>query len=86
MFESKREKDYGYEYPIKAIRYEEIEINVRKMREDELPPNSGTWYCEINGTMYQEGEKDFRIINQPPKYPINNLLWKKKYGRRKRTI
>ena len=58
-----REKDYGYEYPIKAIRYEALEINVRKMRDDELLPNSGIWYCEVNGTMYKDGEKNFRIIN-----------------------
>ena len=59
------EKDYGYEYPFKAIRYNDENwiINVRKMREDELPENSGTWYCEVNGTMYKEGEKDFEIIN-----------------------
>ena len=62
MEEPKREKDYGYEYPIKALRYKEIEINVRKMREDELPEGCGTFYCEKNGTMYKEGEKDFKLL------------------------
>jgi hypothetical protein len=64
MFEAKCEKDYNYEYPIKAIRFNEFEISVRKMREDELPAsNTTTYYCDVNGVMYEEGEKNFKIIN-----------------------
>lgn len=58
-----REIDYNYEYPIKAIRYKDWEINVRKMRKDEMPDNGVTYYVEQNGAIYQEGEKDFELIN-----------------------
>jgi len=57
-----REIDYKYEYPIKARRYN-WEINVRKMREDEMPLDGITYYCDVYGTIYQEGEKDFKITN-----------------------
>ncbi len=57
-----REKDYGYEYPIRAIRYNDWEINVRKMREDEMPDDGITYYVEENGTIYVEGEKDFKLL------------------------
>lgn len=59
------EKDYGYEYPFKAIRYNDENwiINVRKMREDEMPEDGITYYCDIDGTIYSEEEKDFKIIN-----------------------
>lgn len=58
-----REEDYGYEYPIKAIRYKEWEINVRKMREDEMPIDGCVYYCDKNGTTYKEGEDDFELTN-----------------------
>lgn len=58
-----REKDYGYSYPIKAIRFKDWEINVRKMRKDEMPDNGITYYCEENGTIYKEGEDNFQLIN-----------------------
>jgi hypothetical protein len=57
---TKREKDYGHEYPIKAFRYN-WEINVRKMRKDEMPDDGINYYCEENGTIYIEGEKNFRL-------------------------
>lgn len=59
------EKDYGYEYPIKALRYKEIEVNVREMRKDEMPDDSAhiTYYCDENATIYEAGEKDFEIID-----------------------
>lgn len=56
------EEDYGYEYPIKALMYGSIEIDVRKMRKDEMPEDGITYYCAINGTIYKEGEKDFQIL------------------------
>ena len=59
----KREEDYGYEYPLKALRFGEIEIDVREMRKDEMPEEFRhiTFYCEINGTIYEEGEEDFEL-------------------------
>lgn len=57
-----REIDYGYEYPIKAKRYGEFEIDVREMRKDEMPEDGETYYCEQNGSIYWKGEKDFEII------------------------
>jgi len=56
-----KEKDYGYEYPIKAIRFNCWEISVRKMRKDEMPNDGNTYYAEENGTIYQEGDKDFQL-------------------------
>ena len=56
-----REEDYGYEYPIKATRFNKWEINVRKMRKDEMPDDGNTYFVEVNGTIYQEGEKDFEL-------------------------
>ena len=55
-----REEDYNYNYPIKAKRFN-FEINVRKMREDEMPDDE-IYYCDIDGTIYQEGEADFKVI------------------------
>lgn len=59
-----REKDYGYQYPIKALRFEKIELDVREMRKDEMPEAEylNTFYCDIDGTIYQQGEEDFEII------------------------
>jgi len=57
-----REIDYNYEYPLNALRYNEIEIRVRKMRTDEMPEDGITYYCEVNGSIYWEGEPDFKII------------------------
>jgi len=31
------------------------------MREDEMP-NDEIYYCDIDGTIYQEGEADFKVI------------------------
>lgn len=56
------EKDYNYEYPIKAIRHGEWEIKVRKMRQDEMPDNGITYYCDENATIYHEGEEDFELL------------------------
>lgn len=56
-----REIDYGYEYPLKAVRCN-WEINVRKMREDEMPDDGVTYYCEQNGTIYKEEDKDFQLL------------------------
>jgi len=60
----KRERDYGYEYPIKAKRYDDWEINVRKMKKDEMPDDGITYYCEKNGTIYHEGEEDFKLLSK----------------------
>jgi len=57
-----KEEDYKYEYPIRAIRYNEWEINVRKMRKDEMPDNGITYYVEKNGTIYSENEEDFNLF------------------------
>ena len=57
-----KEIDYGYEYPIKAMRYNEWEIDVRKMRPDEMPDDGITYYCDVNSTIYHEGEKDFKLL------------------------
>ena len=57
-----KEEDYGYEYPIKARRYNEWEINVRKMRKDEMPDDGKTYYCDIESKIYHEGEDDFEIM------------------------
>ena len=58
-----REKDYGYEYPIKARRYNQWNIDVRLMRKDEMPDDGITYYCDQDGQIYTSGEKDFEIIN-----------------------
>lgn len=55
------EKDYGYEYPIKA-KYYDMEINVRQMRKDEMPDNGITYYCGENSSIYVEGEKNFELL------------------------
>ena len=57
-----REIDYNYKYPLNALRYNKIEIQVRKMRIDEMPEDGITYYCEVNGTIYAEGEPDFKIV------------------------
>ena len=57
-----REIDYKYEYPLKARLYGEIEINVRKMRQDEMPEDGIIYYCNIDGTIYNEGETDFELL------------------------
>lgn len=62
MNKPKREEDYGYDYPIKAMRYNEWEIDVRKMRKDEMPDDGITYYCERNGTIYRDGEDNFKLI------------------------
>ena len=58
-----REIEHGYEYPIKAVRFGEIELNVREMRKDEMPDSDSlnTFYCDIDGGIYQKGEPDFEI-------------------------
>lgn len=58
-----REIDYGYEYPIRAMRWGDIELNVRQMRKDEMPDNGITYYCDQDGTIYQEGDKDFELLS-----------------------
>lgn len=55
-----REKDYGYDYPIKAKTHG-FEIDVRMMRKDEMPDDGITYYCDEDGTIYHEGEKDFKL-------------------------
>lgn len=59
-----REIEYGYEYPLKALRFGDIEINVREMRKDEMPEEErlNTFYCDIDGAIYQKGEPDFELI------------------------
>lgn len=59
-----REKDYNYEYPIQAIRLpSRDEMYLRKMRKDELPDDdTHTWYCRVDGSMFREGEDDFKIV------------------------
>jgi hypothetical protein len=66
--ETKREKDYGYEYPLKAIRFGEIELDVREMRKDEMLDSEymNTFYCDIDGTIYQKGESDFELLEEAP--------------------
>lgn len=64
MNKVKLEKDYGYKYPIKASRYGEWEIDVRKMRKDEMPDDGINYYCERDGSIYAEDDKDFKLINQ----------------------
>lgn len=55
-----KEKDYGYEYPIKGTRFG-FTISLRKMRSDEMPINGKVYYCDIDGTIYEEGEKELLI-------------------------
>jgi len=57
-----REKDYNYEYPLRAIRYGDWEIKVRKMRKDEMPDDGITYYCDEDATIYSEREKDFELL------------------------
>lgn len=57
-----KEKDYNYEYPIKARRYDQWDIDVRLMRKDEMPDDGITYYCDQDAGIYVEGEKDFEII------------------------
>ena len=59
----KRESDYGYKYPLKALYYDDIEVNVRKMRVDEMPDDGITYYCEIDGSIHVDGEKNFQLLN-----------------------
>ena len=57
-----REKDYNYEYPIRATRYGE-EMFLRKMRKDELPDdNTHTWYCRVDGMMFRDDDEDYKIV------------------------
>lgn len=61
------EKDYGYEYPIRATDYGE-EIFVRKMRKDEMPDDGNTYYVTVNGTIYSHDAypddiKRFKILD-----------------------
>lgn len=55
-----REIDFGYEYPIKA-RYFGEDIDVRLMRKDEMPDDGETYYCEVNGSIYRQGEQNFKL-------------------------
>ena len=55
-----REKDYNYDYPINASRFG-FDFKVRKMREDEMPEDGVTYYCDIDGTIYQESDDDFLL-------------------------
>lgn len=64
-----REEDCGHEYPLRALRYNEWEINVRKMDKDEMPDDGITYYCEKNGTIYAEGEADFELLPTLPRTP-----------------
>lgn len=63
----KWEKDYGYKYPLKAYRYANHpdggwEINVRQMRQDEMPDDGIVYYCDEDGTIYNCGEEDFTLL------------------------
>lgn len=55
------EKDYNYNYSINAKRFG-FDFMVRKMRVDEMPEDGITYYCDVDGTIYQEGETDFLLI------------------------
>lgn len=59
-----REVDYGYSYPIKAQRFGE-ELNVREMRKDEMPDSEylNTFYCDIDGSIYEDGKDNFKLDN-----------------------
>ena len=56
------EADYKYDYPIKAIRYNKFDINVRKMRKDEMEEDGITYYADRDGIIYTERERDFRLL------------------------
>jgi hypothetical protein len=62
MFKPMCEADYNYEYPIKALWYGAIELDLRLMRTDEMPDNGIIYYCAKNGAIYIEGEPNFEII------------------------
>jgi hypothetical protein len=55
------EKEYGYEYPIKA-KYNGWDFKVRLMRKDEMPDDGEIYYCGEDGTIYKEGEPDFEVL------------------------
>jgi len=57
-----REIDYNYEYLLEAVRFGRKHIWVRKMRTDEMPDNGLTYYCEVDGSIYQEGEDNFKLV------------------------
>jgi len=57
-----KEIDYNYEYPLEAVRFGRKHIQVRKMRTDEMPNDGVTYYCEVDGTIYQEGEGNFKLL------------------------
>lgn len=59
--EVKCERDYGYDYPTKA-KYHGLTIYVRKMRVDEMPENGITYYCHIDGMIFKEGERNFKLL------------------------
>ena len=57
-----REIDYKYDYPIAAQRFNEFNIQVRQLRKDEMPEDGLTYYCDVDGTIYQAEEKNFKLI------------------------
>lgn len=57
-----REIDYNYEYPIKALRFGKIELNLRKMRKDEIPDDGTTYYVEQDGSIYAEDEENLKLL------------------------
>lgn len=73
MGSMKTEQDFGYEYPIKALRFGELPIEVRKMRKDEMPDDGITYFCDQNSTIYHEGEEDFYLLTD------NDMSYRKPY-------
>ena len=59
-----KEIDFKYKYPLKALLFGKIELDVRKMQKDEMPDSEyhNTFYCDIDGSIYQEGEDDFEVL------------------------
>lgn len=57
-----REIEFSYEYPIKARRFNDFDVDVRLMRKDEMPDDGKTYYCDVDGTIYMQGEPDFELI------------------------
>jgi len=60
--EPMREIDYNYEYPLEAVRFGREHIQVRKMSADEMPNDGFAYYCEVDGSIYQEGESNFKLV------------------------
>lgn len=49
------EKERGMEYPIK-VKYNNVEIFVRKMDKEEMPDDGISYYCDYDGSIYTEKE------------------------------